>query len=37
MYEYYEGVWGIGSVDSLIFNLGTTWDESVFVPCLFKK
>jgi len=37
MYEYHEGMWGIGSVDSLILNLGTTWYESVFVPCLFTQ
>jgi len=37
MNEYHEGVWGIGSVDSLFLNLGTTWDESVFVPYLFTQ
>jgi hypothetical protein len=37
MYEYHEGMWGIGSVDSLILKLGTKWDESVFVPCLFTQ
>jgi hypothetical protein len=37
MYECHEGVWGIGSVDSLFLNLGTTWDESVFVPYLFTQ
>jgi len=37
MYEYHEGMWGIGSVDSLIRNLGTTWDEIVFVSCLLTQ
>jgi hypothetical protein len=37
MYEYHEGMWGTGRVDSLTLNLGTTWYEAVFVPCLFTE